>query len=286
MKRTTSIRVTIAVIAVLLSPALGAVAYAQTPASQTNSMSIWQARRTLAAKLKTYENVETSWNIPLRFSADGFEFDKKNSKKGQETVNIDLRVAPVVKATCPNACKITDESGKSFSNNIDPELRWVLGYWQWRDLSTDAKGHKTSKSCRSADCRQAAESSAVAFNVLRSFAIDANSPLRNFAQRSAAWRALATKPPIPEEVKVQRLMAEDAVQRNKPDEALNYYENGIQLYPTWPEGNFNAALIAGELGYYADAIEHMQDYLDLVPNAPDAQAARDKMTIWQVKARQ
>jgi hypothetical protein len=57
-------------------------------------------------------------------------------------------------------------------------------------------------------------------------------------------------------------------------------------YPTWPEGNFNAALIAGELGFYADAIEHMQAYLELVPSAADAEAARDKIVIWQVKAKQ
>ena len=132
---------------------------------------------------------------------------------------------------------------------------------------------------------QAAESSAAAFNALRAFAKDTDAPLRTFPQRAAAWRALAAKPPIPEEVRVQRLMAEEAVKADKPAEALDDYENGIELYPTWPEGNFNAALIAGDLGYYADAIEHMRAYLELVPDAADAQAAHDKITIWQVKAK-
>ena len=121
---------------------------------------------------------------------------------------------------------------------------------------------------------------------MRAFARDANAPLRTFTQRAAAWRALATKPPIPEEVRVQRMMAEDAFKANKPDEALRYYEAGVLLYPTWPEGNFNAALIAGDLGYYAAAIEHMQAYLELVPEAADAQAARDKILIWQTKAKE
>jgi regulator of sirC expression with transglutaminase-like and TPR domain len=110
--------------------------------------------------------------------------------------------------------------------------------------------------------------------------------LRTFTQRAAAWRALATKPPIPEDVRVQRLLAENAIKENNPGEALNHYENGIELYPTWPEGNFNAALIAGDLGYFDAAIEHMQAYLDLVPEAPDAQAARDKILIWQTKAKE
>jgi len=35
-------------------------------------------------------------------------------------------------------------------------------------------------------------------------------------------------------------------------------------------------LIAAELKYFADAIEHMQAYLELVPNAADAQAAQEK----------
>jgi len=81
-------------------------------------------------------------------------------------------------------------------------------------------------------------------------------------------------------------MAEEAVKANRPAEALGYFEAGIELYPTWPEGDFNAALIAGELGYYADAIEHMQAYLELVPDAADAQAARDQIAIWQYKAKQ
>jgi len=85
---------------------------------------------------------------------------------------------------------------------------------------------------------------------------------------------------------VQRLMAEDAFKANKPDEALHYYETGVLLYPTWPEGNFNAALIAGDLGYYDAAMEHMQAYLELVPEAADAQAARDKILIWQTKAKE
>jgi regulator of sirC expression with transglutaminase-like and TPR domain len=45
-------------------------------------------------------------------------------------------------------------------------------------------------------------------------------------------------------------------------------------------------LIAAELGDYADAVEDMQSYLELVPNAPDAQAARDQIDLWQLKAKE
>ena len=40
------------------------------------------------------------------------------------------------------------------------------------------------------------------------------------------------------------------------------------------------------MGYYDAAMEHMQAYLELVPEAADAQAARDKILIWQAKAKE
>jgi tetratricopeptide (TPR) repeat protein len=131
--------------------------------------------------------------------------------------------------------------------------------------------------------RSVPESLAAALNHLRAFAGDKGAALRVFPQQAAAWRALTAKPPIPEEVRVQGLLAEDAVNKNKPEEALNRYETGLELYPTWPRGRFNAALIAAELGLYANAVEHMQSYLELVPDAPDAQAARDQIAMWQFK---
>lgn len=107
-----------------------------------------------------------------------------------------------------------------------------------------------------------------------------------FTLQAATWRALPTKPPIPEEVRAQRLLAENAVKEKQLPKALTHYETGLELYPTWPQGCFNAALIAAELGKYADAVEHMQAYLELVPDAPDGQSARDQIIIWRDKAGQ
>ena len=33
-------------------------------------------------------------------------------------------------------------------------------------------------------------------------------------------------------------------------------------------------------------VEHMQNYLELLPNAPDAQSARDQLDLWQLKAKE
>jgi hypothetical protein len=45
-------------------------------------------------------------------------------------------------------------------------------------------------------------------------------------------------------------------------------------------------MIAAELGSYAEAVERMQADLELVPDASDAQAARDQIVIWRDKAGQ
>jgi tetratricopeptide (TPR) repeat protein len=250
--------------------------FAQAPPHQPSQMTLWQARRAMAAAL----------GIPgIRFSPDSFEYDE-NSKKGPKTVRIDLLTAPAVAAACrSNGCGLglTYDAGSLPKNKVTSSFL----FRSWDDLPPSVCYFcNIPLATHTTDYVRLAESFAAAFNSLRVFARDATAPLRTFTQRAAAWRALATKPPIPEEVRVQRMMAEDAFKANKPDEALHYYEAGVLLYPTWPEGNFNAALIAGDLGYYDAAMEHMQAYLELVPEAADAQAARDKILIWQAKAKE
>ena len=252
---------------------------------QTTTMNIWQARRAMAVALG---------NIDIRFSPDSFEYDAMSYKKVPYKVTIDLLASPAVVAKCGSRwCTLKDEKGhdpgQSLPKNSDTK-RFLTR--SWSDPGSGASAPVLCLLCSnapytcSASCVQTAQTFVLAFNTLHAFAVDSNAPIRTFTQRATAWRALPTKPPIPEEVRAQRLVAEDSFKANKPDEALAHYENGLLLYPTWPEGNFNAALIAGDLGYYAAAIEHMQDYLELVPEAADAQAARDKILIWLTKARE
>jgi len=106
-----------------------------------------------------------------------------------------------------------------------------------------------------------------------------------FQQKAAAWRALAEKPAISEDVRKYRLLAENAVKENRFDSAVEEYEAGLEINPTWPEGHFNAALLYAELGYYPEAMHHMRAYLELTPEAPDAQQARDQVVIWEAKLR-
>lgn len=234
---------------------VGGTSVAQEPTHPSSQMTIWQARRAVAAE-RVYPGI--------RFRPDGFVYEAVgNSKKVKETVTVNMATAPAVEYKC--------------------RYHFLALYCSLK-LTYDAGSLPKNKVFNSLDNSLRSEPFADGFNVLRAFARDPDAPLRTFTQRAAAWRALATKPPIPEEVRVQRMMAEEAFKSNKPDEALHYYETGVQFYPTWPEGNFNAALISGDLGYFDAAIEHMQAYLELVPDAADAQAARDKMLVWKAKA--
>jgi hypothetical protein len=107
-----------------------------------------------------------------------------------------------------------------------------------------------------------------------------------FQKRAAAWRALPVRPPLAGEVRKQQLLAEHDVNEKQFEAAAAAYYAGTQIDPMWPEGHFNAAAIYGELKDYDDAVWHMRCYLELMPNAPDAQDARDQMLLWQAKAEQ
>ncbi|HEY6252034.1 MAG TPA: tetratricopeptide repeat protein [Candidatus Angelobacter sp.] len=110
--------------------------------------------------------------------------------------------------------------------------------------------------------------------------------LDTFAQKAAAWRGLASKPPLSDEVTKKRLLAEDAVQQKDLAAAEDYYRAGVAIDPTWAAGWYNAALISAELKNYSAAAFDMKHYLMLLPDAPDAAAAKDKILLWEAKAEQ
>lgn len=106
---------------------------------------------------------------------------------------------------------------------------------------------------------------------------------QQFKQQADQWRALAVKPAMPEDARVHKVLAENAVEEKNFDKATNEYEAALKIFPTWPEGQFNAALLSGQAQDYSEAILHMQCYLELVPDAPNAQDAKDKLIIWRDK---
>ena len=69
----------------------------------------------------------------------------------------------------------------------------------------------------------------------------------DFQQKAAAWRALPVKPALSDDLKRERLLAENAVSEKRFQDAVSHYEAGLKLNPMWPEGHFNAALVSAEL---------------------------------------
>lgn len=276
-----------------LMPAAEVLGQSQSAQSPPDEISVRQARRAIVSAGKYagafhpakvtfhYFSVNAS---SLVLTLDSLDFDATNKKKETKHFRIDLKNVEKLSANCNrNFCWVAGESGKAYTIQDKEAVQYNL-YFGWDPYGPDIP--LCSIAGNADDCPQSAAWFAAALNSLHAYAISHPNDTGDFHQQAAEWRALTAKPPQPEEVRVRRLLAEDAVKNHKPEEALNDYEIGLQFYPTWPEGHFNAALIAAELGDFANAVEHMQSYLELVSNAPDAQAARDQITIWQHKAGQ
>ncbi len=107
-----------------------------------------------------------------------------------------------------------------------------------------------------------------------------------FATNARTWLATPPGPAMSEDARTYRVSAEDAFKRRDFAAALEAYCDALDLYPMWPEGHYNAALLAAEAKDYGLAAGHMRRYLILAPEANDAGAAKDKLLLWQHKAKE
>jgi tetratricopeptide (TPR) repeat protein len=277
------------VLALLLMPGVSVSGQSQYSSSPTDALSLWQARRAFvsASKDAILQNVSKIriYNFEINssstvFTLDSIEFDATNvettKKNGPKHFLIDLKDIKRVTKKCVVSnsiwCRLTTESGTEYMIQDKEAVRYHLYVCVY---NAGENG-----------CMHSADWFAAALNGLHSYAISHPNGLDDFHAQATAWRALTTKPALAENARILRLAAEDAIKRQKPDEALNDFELGVEADPTWAQGWFNAALLAGELGFFADASEHMQNYLELLPNATDAQSARDQIDLWKYKAGQ
>ncbi len=267
----------LATVAALVLISIPAIAIAQPSAPTEDTMTAAQARRAILES-SAFMRTRFSWapvdRNSIRFTSATFEYDTSDNL-GREHHTIDLKAAEVFDIVCQKVGEACIWKHDAVKQSPKEEVLNKQNIW-WIDPDYH---------CRQ-DCLQAAKNFAAALNRLHVLANDNGASWNQFQQQAAAWRALATKPPLPNAVRIQRIAAEDAIKNSRPDAAMDYYETGLAQYPTWPEGHFNAALIAAELGDYTDAVEHMQSYLELTPNAADAQSARDQIDLWQLKAKE
>jgi tetratricopeptide (TPR) repeat protein len=281
------------VLTFLLIPGVRVSGQTQSAQSPPDEISVRQARRAIVSAGRyagAFHPAKVTFHYfsvnpsSIVLTLDSLDFDATNKKKETKHFRIDLKSIEKLSSECnKNFCSVVTASGKGYTIQDKQAVEYDL-FFGWDPYGPDVPLCKVAQNAD--DCPQSAAWFAAALNSLHAFAISHPNGSGDFHQQAAEWRALTAKPPQPEEVRVWRLLAEDAVKNNKPVDALNDYEIGLQFSPTWPEGHFNAALIAAELNDFANAVDHMQSYLELVPNAPDAQAARDQITIWQHKAGQ
>ena len=265
-------------ITVLLAMILLTVPMAMAQQQPAPEMSYRQAQRAIMTAMQ-YGKVtggERSHDPDnVRLTRGTLEFDAKS-----EHFTIPLKDLRKLTVNCSKySCRVNEESNKKgFLTNYNSKK-------SWRALDFGAgKGNICSQAQNHDECMNAAAQFAAALTSLHIYSLRPMLSDEEFHKQATAWRALATKPLMPDAVRVRRMMAEDAIKTKKPEDALMYYEQGLEEYPTWPEGWFNAALVAGELGRYDDAVDDMQNYLELVPDAKDAQAVRDQLGIWKIKA--
>ncbi len=118
-------------------------------------------------------------------------------------------------------------------------------------------------------------------NARQQAAINEQQSFAQFQSQAKAWREAAIKPAMPEEAHDHEVLAEFAFKQRDTEKAINEYTSALSVFPTWPEGQFNLATLAGEKKLYDVAILHMKEYLELVPESPDAQAAKDSVIVWR-----
>jgi tetratricopeptide (TPR) repeat protein len=154
----------------------------------------------------------------------------------------------------------------------------------WRDYASDGpthicwaiKRHKESERFAaglgylSAEARQKTQAE-----------IDAD--WTHFQEQLKPWRAATTKPVMPEAAREHQVLAEYAFKEKNTDKAMLEYAEALKIFSTWPEGQFNLATLCGEAKHYQCAVLHMKEYLQLSPDSPDAQAAKDSIIIWKDK---
>lgn len=266
---------TLMVVAFMLMPVMRAAGQSTASSPAAKSMTVAEARQAIIDATK-YAVVHGMFNHKsyfispessnIRFTPSTLVIDLSGAEQGMR-YKLNLKSFDSVSLKCTYSCALI----------VQPQEGPLFLAWSMPPIMSKCTG----------ECLRAAESFVAALNRLHAFANEnAATEANEFRQQAAAWRALPSKPPIPEAVRQRRLLAENALKEKHPLEALNLYEDGLKICPTWPQGHFNAALISASLGFYDEAIEHMQGYLELVPDAQDAQSARDQIVIWQHKAGQ
>ena len=87
---------------------------------------------------------------------------------------------------------------------------------------------------------------------------------------------------LPEEARRHMVRADVLVKQNDLNGALNECKRALKLAPYIPKLYYNIAGLNSGLKNYDKAVECMNIYIKLAPDAPDIQNAKDEITKWEL----
>lgn len=134
------------------------------------------------------------------------------------------------------------------------------------------------------DPEQAAQFALALDDLVRAAAMVADED-RTFAVRAAAWRALSPKPRLSVPGERNRIIGEQAMREKDFSRAIQHFENAVLTDPAWASGNYNLGLLYEAGGQMEEAARYMKRFFLLEPDSGEAAAAREKVVIWEDRAR-
>lgn len=96
---------------------------------------------------------------------------------------------------------------------------------------------------------------------------------------------LKTKPAVPEYVRKLTVQATSFVEDKNYSQAIEYYQRALTACPYYPLARFNMAMLYATMRDFRGAIQQMNAYMRLAPDAPDIRAAQDKIYEWELKVK-
>lgn len=108
----------------------------------------------------------------------------------------------------------------------------------------------------------------------------------DFRATASTFRASPTKPVLSQDDQRLATQANDAFANHDQIRAVELYYQVLDDAPWWPAGHYNLALLLAGQSEFGDAVDEMKKYLELVPDAPDAQKAQQQIWVWQGRINQ
>jgi tetratricopeptide (TPR) repeat protein len=106
--------------------------------------------------------------------------------------------------------------------------------------------------------------------------------LAAFKETADQYRALKVKPPVSEEQRKFIVQASAFTEQKDYTRAIDRFKKAIEIDPTsYPAAYYNMALLYAQERRFKLAIECMNKYLLLEPEAKDARSAQDKIYEWE-----